>query len=131
MANRELCGDIVRYTNRVINCTRYAVREEATRKASMELFEIMACQIGGEPDAMAIIRAYQEHDEEVAGTRGDPGINLPYLCSMRAPEIPLLVAYELCHKRKLLAYLEPQVGWGHWLNQFHRLTGIAVPSHGL
>lgn len=129
MADRELCADIVKYTNRVINLSRPGVRQPQLRAASMELFEIMACQITGEPHGATLIRAYREHDEEVAGSRYDPGLNLPYLCSMRRQEIPLLVAYELCHKRGLLEQLDPQVGWGHWLNQFHALTGMIAQPH--
>jgi hypothetical protein len=122
MADSALCGDIVKYANKVINLSRPAPRPTALAAASMELFEIMACQIGSEPQASSLRRAYQEHDAAQAGTRGDPGINLAYLSSMRSGDIPPLVAYELCHKRRL--ELEPPVGWGHWLRQFYELTGI-------
>lgn len=126
MADKELCGDVVKYTNRVVTFHRNRDHERMI-KEGFELFEILALNFATQrPTPWPLKRLAQEQHEFQSSSSKYQGLDHNALCGAPRSVIPLLVAYEL---DRLGIQLEPQVGWGVWLNDFHALTGMIAQPH--
>lgn len=126
MADKDLCGDVVKYANRVVTWHK-AKDTERMLLDGEELFEILALHFATSVPARAplrrLIQAQQEHQGKAARYRG---LDQDALCAAPRAVIPLMVAYEM---DRLGIQLHPQVGWGHWLNEFHRISEMVAQPY--
>lgn len=127
MADGSLCGDVIKYFNRAVK-SHAAGKEGETASLVEEMHEILALHFPGEPTKAQLVRLVQAQRDFQGEQRKDAGLSYHALHKARPSVIPLLVAYEL-DRRQIPS--EPQVGWGHWLNQFHALTGMVAQPYAV
>jgi hypothetical protein len=126
MADSALAGDVVKYFSRVIS-SHTGNRQTETLRQGEELFEILALHFATSVPMRGPLTKLVAAQREYQGShKRDAGLSHDALHGAPRAVIPLLVAYELDRRQ---IQLEPQVGWGQWLNQFHELTEmVAQPA---